>query len=643
MKCTIKELYDFLKKEKINLLNNNINIFTRFGYIKMEACEITKYNSEQIEIKLEDNYNIIGSPEHLLFKDNNWKKINELKINDKILTNFGYKKIIEKNKLNNKSDLYDIQVHDIKEFYANDIVSHNSTIIDVLKFGLYGRVNNKKLKDIPNRLNKNCEVEIELKSNNRNVVIKRGLEPNYFKIDAEGFEQLDEQAGKLNVQDKLENEIFGIPFYVFNNIISLSVNDFKSFIKMTPNDKREIIDKIIGLSIINRMYEALKIDIKQIVETDNNMLIKSDVLNTQLKRTTKQLEELSKKLIETSNEKQDEINIKIEALNKLKLKFKEKFDEQNKILSNFVNRIDENKHLLQEAKYQSKDISNKIKLYDNTKCPECGSDLHTEWHEERLSSYIEEKERWQEAINKLQQTINKEVTDSKQIEFNKQELKNKLNKIDNNNAVLIDQLNKIQDKSYIDNQTTSMKNLIDDTQIQIESLKTEKVKIENKLQFYKIIEEALSDRGIKQLAMRTILPTINSQIYQLLKELNLDFKLSFAEDWSSTITHLGQEINSTTLSTGENKKLDMAVILAMIRLMKLKFPGLNILFLDEVISSLDSDSVVHVLKLLAKTSEDLSLHIFIINHAPVDDSQFDYKIDIQKTSGFSNIIIDKQK
>jgi len=44
-----------------------------------------------------------------------------------------------------------------------------------------------------------------------------------------------DKAGKKSVQDYLEEEVFGIPYHVFKNIIILSVNDFKSFLTMSNN------------------------------------------------------------------------------------------------------------------------------------------------------------------------------------------------------------------------------------------------------------------------------------------------------------------------------------------------------------------------------------------------------------------------
>lgn len=641
MKVKIKDLYDFLNENDLNLNKEEILVNSRFGYKKIEACEITAKNSKVVTIVLEDNSKLSGSPDHKVFCNNNWVKLKNLNTQDFLYTKNGFQKVIHVINESYTEDLYDLQVKDVSEYYTNGIVSHNSTIHNVLKFALYGKVANTRMKDIPNRLNRNCEVEVNLKSNGYNVNIKRGLEPSYFTVNIDGLENFGDQAGKLNVQDNLESEIFGMPFYVFSNIISLSVNDFKSFIKMNPSDKREIIDRIIGLSIINKMYDALKTDVKEIVELDNSLLIKNNVLESQLNKTSQQLEEFSIKLTEINDKKQDEINEKINLLNDLKKTFKEDFASKKQLISEVSDRISDNKHLIQEIKFQAKNLETKIKLYSNAKCPECESDLHTDWHEARHCELENEQKLFTSRIDEISNILADELTLKKQIETEINTLESKIRKIDNNNLLLREELSKIQDISYLDEKTTSLKEVIESTSKEITEVKQKKKNVENKLQFYKIIEESLSEKGIKQLATRTIIPTINANIHNIIKELNLDFRLTFAEDWSCNVFHLGQEISPATLSTGENKKLDMAVILAIIKLMKLKFPGLNVLFLDEVISSLDTDSTHHILHMLGKFTKELNMNIFVVNHAPVDGTQFDYKIEVSKTNGFSNILTTK--
>ena len=53
------------------------------------------------------------------------------------------------------------------------------------------------------------------------------------------------------------------------------------------------------------------------------------------------------------------------------------------------------------------------------------------------------------------------------------------------------------------------------------------------------------------------------------------------------------------------KKLDFAVLIAVIKLMKIRFSSVNILFLDEIFSSVDPDGVHSILNTLRKLSDDL--------------------------------------
>ena len=77
------------------------------------------------------------------------------------------------------------------------------------------------------------------------------------------------------------------------------------------------------------------------------------------------------------------------------------------------------------------------------------------------------------------------------------------------------------------------------------------------------------------------------------------------------------------------------------KLMKMKFSNINLLFLDELFSSVDPDGVYSILKILKQASKELGLNIFVINHAPMPHEIFDWKIDIAKSNNFSSLLIDK--
>jgi ABC-type multidrug transport system ATPase subunit len=75
--------------------------------------------------------------------------------------------------------------------------------------------------------------------------------------------------------------------------------------------------------------------------------------------------------------------------------------------------------------------------------------------------------------------------------------------------------------------------------------------------------------------------------------------------------------------------------------MKLKYPGVNLIFLDEIFSSIDGDGIYHILKILRDTVKEFDMNIFVISHYPLTYTEFDYKLEISKSKGFSSFEVEK--
>ena len=116
--------------------------------------------------------------------------------------------------------------------------------------------------------------------------------------------------------------------------------------------------------------------------------------------------------------------------------------------------------------------------------------------------------------------------------------------------------------------------------------------------------------------------------------------IKFNEKFFCTLHHLGTEISPKTLSTGEKKKVDFVIIMALMKMIKVRFPSLNILFLDEIFSSIDSDGVYHIINILHSTIQDIGLNTFVINHTVLPSEYFDKKLEITKDGGFSEFTIE---
>lgn len=513
-----------------------------------------------------------------------------------------------------------------------------STISDVITFGLYGKLENKKLKDIPNRSNGSAWMKITLEQNGKIYEVERGLDPAVFELYIDG--QHYDRAGQRNVQDVITDDILRIPYYVFNNTISLSVNDFKSFLKMSTSDKKQIIDKIFGFYILNEMRDVLKEESKNVKSQIEQLTGEILATGKSITNSQRELDELQKKLVENAGQEIEETEETLEnykELLKIHVEKLKTFKTKEKSVQDGVNKAYQ---IYSEGVSALKEIDRKLSLYNNEKCPTCSSDFSSDFHrsifdglsEQRISmsSQNEELKRNYEDTKRMQEGVSSE----------KNELFTKGGKIETSIRGLEEKLKALK-TSKNNEQVNSIKKLLSSASEDLENYNSEKGKWEERGEWLRTIDEVLSEKGVKQLAIRSILPSLNREILNTLLSLHLPYKVVFNEEFNSQIFHLGEEISTHTLSTGEMKKVDFAVLIAIIKLMKIRFSSINILFLDEIFSSVDPDGVHSILTTLRKICDELQMNIFVINHAPMPTEIFDYKVEIAKRNNFSDLQFEK--
>jgi DNA repair exonuclease SbcCD ATPase subunit len=517
--------------------------------------------------------------------------------------------------------------------------SGKSSISQVITFGFYGKVEGKKLGDIPNRINGNAWVRITFESNGTEIAIERGLEPNVFDLYIDGMKY--DQAGQRSVQEYLSEDILGIPFYVFNNTISLSINDFKSFIKMSVQDKRAIVDKIFGFHILNQMRDALKEEQKRIKENLDSLSGQIISIQKSIDKSNSEMDSLLLKIQEESRDQLDTLNESLEAFKKLQEHHGKKIDEFKKIEEDFKNSLVQGNYSLIEARNKFKDVSRRLSLYESDKCPTCESPLDTDFHNSLKVGLSDEHEKTKNSVNDLEEAYASLKEQEYEIGKTKNDLKDKSNKIANKIFQISSEISSLSSSDKKDLQMDSLKNIIDSLEKESETLNSENFKTQEKSNWIRTLDDILGEKGVKQMAIRTILPSLNSEILDLLGQMHLDYQVVFDEEFKATIYHMGIEIPVQTLSTGEMKKVDFVVLIAIMKLMKMKFSSINLLFLDELFSSVDPDGIHSILKILKKITKDLGLNIFVINHAPMPHEIFDWKLEVTKTNNFSSILIDK--
>ena len=513
-----------------------------------------------------------------------------------------------------------------------------TTIANAIVFALYGKVEGVKLNDLPNRINKELWVKINLQCKNTEVEIERGLSPSTFVVKLNGIEF--DKAGKKSVQDYLEEEIFGIPYHVFKNIIILSVNDFKSFLTMTNQDKKQIIDKMFGFSILNDMQRIIKEDRKS---------LKSDLesYDRELKQINDNITSVNMKLNELMAESSEQDKKKIQELKDSLIKYdqnrKKLEDAQQKILTTIhdVNdELSENQNNKSSLEFELESVRKKLRLYENNACPTCESPLTTNFHQDRKVDFQAKCVDLPNRIKGIETTIQDVKDKLTDLQQKDRAVRDKVSSISANINVFKKELLKIQESVGNEKSFDSLKQIIADFETQ-ESDKN-RLKETSNIEYFFLekLEDILGDDGVKNLAVKTILPGLNTNIAAMAQTMHLTFHIRFDDKFNCIINHLGEEINPLTLSTGERKKADFIIIIAIIKILKMRFPQLNLLFLDELLSSVDSDGVHNILKILSQVIKESKINTFVINHTVLPHELFDKKIQIYKENGFSKFEIE---
>lgn len=514
--------------------------------------------------------------------------------------------------------------------------SGKSTLAKVITYMCYGKVDGANLKDLPNRVNCSLWGKISLESKGNQIEIERGISPSIFKVSVNGSEY--DVAGKTNLQEFLESEIYEIPYHVFKNVIILSINDFKSFVTMSPFDKKQIIDRIFGFSIINQMRETVKLKRKLVIDEirtfDDEIRTLDESIQSVLAKIT-QYEKVSK---EKDASKITEFKSKLVKLNDARKKLKDANDKTKEKIDDNDKKYRFSSKKESELLTQINQVKKGLELYNNNTCPMCNSPLNSDFHEHIKKEKHDALDVLTESYNAIKRDVSNIDTILNDLREQGKRIHIKVGQLESQMSTLKQELIKISEND--DESSVHFKELIEEFNKKREERGQDRLKSEGEDYYLSILENIMGEDGIKHLAIRSILPTFNNNVLLLAKEMGIPFGIKFDDKFNCSIYHLGQEVSPKTLSTGERKKIDFVIIMALIKMIKIRFSSLNILFLDEIFSSIDAAGVHHIISILHETIHEIGLNTFVINHTVLPSEYFDKRLEITKDAGFSEFTIE---
>ena len=511
-----------------------------------------------------------------------------------------------------------------------------SSLLDSFDYVLYGKVRGKKkrwatLSTLPNRINGELLNRIKFVSSGTEVEIKRGLSPNILELSENGMP--NDRAGKANLDDKIEKYI-GMDIETFKSFISMSINDFKNFISLSNEEKQLLLDKLFNLEVINILNNILK-------DINKNNKIRMASLDSEIRTLDESIDSIKRsieKAIEKEKENiQSEIETLVTEMNSKKedyQKLKEKVEKIKLKESELSDELDKEKKQYIIIQTDIKAVQREIDLYDSGKCPTCATDFTSSHFLSLRESLIEKKSKIEEVKVEIEgniKSIREKQTKLSAMSENITKSFNDITYLLKNYKAQIDKLNfkKEKDAGQGSVNIQEFQNSIDEFTQKKSLGHVNSTICKEKELFYKELNRVFGEDGVKKSIISGIIKPINHFISENIKKMGLPFDVKLDETFTAEIRQFGSVIEHDSLSTGETKKVNIAILIAYLKLIRTK-KHINILFMDEVFSSIDIEGIDSILALLKSFANDYNINIFVVHHAILNQEMFDRILKINK-------------
>jgi len=517
-----------------------------------------------------------------------------------------------------------------------------STFLAATDFSLYGKCKGTKkkwatLSTLPNRINgSDMLVSIKFKAASDDIEIVRGISPNVLKLVENGV--VNEKAGKANLDEKIEKYV-GMDIETFKSFISLSINDFKNFMSLSNDEKQILLDKLFNLEVINVLNQILK----DLNKNNKQQLIKYD---SEISTLDDSIQSIKRSINNAVEKEKENIQDEIDEIKKMMDSKKDDYQTLKDKVEKVKNKEYELKNELDKEREQSINISNEIRsaqkdidLYDSGKCPTCRTDFDND-HFQNLKDVLLEKKR---TIELIKNEIDNNIKSIREKQSKLQTISDNVNKAFTDLTYLLknykSQIDKLNNKKVTENVNTNISEF-EKTIVELDNKKENSRENQNtckeKESYYKELSKIFGEDGVKKSIISGIIKPINYFLNDNISKMGLPFQVDLDETFTANIKQFGVPIEQDSLSTGESKLINISILVSYLKLIRTK-KTVNILFLDEVFSSIDIENIEKILNLLKSFAHDYKINIFVVHHALMNEELFDRIIRIEKNV-FSEII-----
>jgi len=537
-----------------------------------------------------------------------------------------------------------------------------TTIINALSYALYGEALTKIRKEnLINKTNgKDMLVTVEFEKEGRSYRIERGRRKNVLKfyindVDSTADDIDESQGDSRKTQEEIER-LLNMSHGMFKHLVALNTYT-EPFLSLSNNAQREIIEQLLGITILSEKAENLKEQQKQVrdniteedarirgVESANKAVQESiNALEIKSKAwDASQAEEISRLSKAIMQLFQVDIDAEIDAFTKLS-----DWETKNNELSNLQKEKASLEASLQRAERQHKKYEQELKDIKSKKCFTCGQELHDDSHadllKEKENDYKESETYIQGVALQLEECLSKIDAigdlDSKPKTF--YETAEEAYNHKNNLATLEDRKKEKEEEinPYTEQmeelQNTAIKEISWDYMNDLQNMKAH-------MDFlYKLLTS--KDSFIRKRIIDQNLAVLNKRLAYYLEKTGLPHQVRFQNDLTVEITELGRDLDFDNLSRGERNRLILSMSWSFRDVWESLYQSINLLFIDELIDSgMDAAGVESSIGILKKMARERNKNIYLISHKDELSSRVNNILKVVKENGFTSYATDTE-
>ena len=533
-----------------------------------------------------------------------------------------------------------------------------TTIVNALSYALYGQaLTNIRKENLINKTNgKAMLVTVEFEKDGIGYRIERGRKPNVLKLYINNQEQKTDETAEDDAQgdsretQKFIDQLLGMSHMMFKHLVALNTYT-EPFLSLKASDQREIIEQLLGITLLSEKAEMLKLQMK---DTKDALLAENsriEAVKGANENVQKSINSLELKSSAWDKKQQEDVETLAKALTELDSVDIEAELAKHSALKTWVENNNKLKELnkqratLETASTQAQKTVDKylkeLESLSNKRCHACEQELHDHKHGEMTvtaQSSLEDAQQYATKVLNDWNKVRKEIETIGELERppatfyeNESEAlghRNNVNSLERNLELKATEFNPYEEQIE-ELKKTAIQEITWDKINQLTRVK------DHQEFLYKLLTN--KDSFIRKKIIDQNLTYLNKRLSYYIDKIGLPHTVVFQNDLTVQITQLGQELDFDNLSRGERNRLILSLSWAFRDVWENLYQHVNLLFIDELIDAgMDAAGVEAGIAVLKKMARERNKNIYLISHKDELVGRVNNVLHVIKENGFTS-------